>query len=301
MPCKRNVPVIWYGQKHTGGDGMNRTEGSTLAFNRAHYGDLIRARRTLLGLSQARLAQRLGIRKAYVTHWEAGRARPDLNLVPALCAELGISVAAFFHIPAGADCLTESEQRHMEQYRRISERDRTVLDAALSKMAETAAAELRNRCANGFRLVFRNDQRAAAGTGTALDAAPSGEMVFVRHSRLSDRADEIVAVNGASMEPAFRDGQEVYIAHTTELEIGETGLFVVNGEGFIKQYRGDCLHSLNPAFDDIRLSEFDEARIVGRVLGTVDGADYPTPEEKAVLEEIRKEPGGGGDDRDGRI
>lgn len=47
-------------------------EASTLAFNKKQYGDLIHAQRTHLGLSQAQLAQKLGVQKAYVTHWEAG-------------------------------------------------------------------------------------------------------------------------------------------------------------------------------------------------------------------------------------
>lgn len=76
---------------------------------------------------------------------------------------------------------------------------------------------------------------------------------------------------------------------TPDLEIGEIGLFVVNGDGFIKQYQGDHLHSLNPEYDDIQLSEFDESRTVGRVLGVVEESDYPTREEQAVLAEIQRE------------
>ena len=37
------------------------------------------------------------------------------------------------------------------------------------------------------------------------------------------------------------------------------------------------------------LSEFDEARTVGRVLGVVEESDYPTREEQAVLAEIQRE------------
>lgn len=91
------------------------------------------------------------------------------------------------------------------------------------------------------------------------------------------------------MEPDFHDGQDVYVEHTPDLEIGEIGLFVVNGDGFIKQYQGDHLHSLNPEYDDIQLSEFDESRTVGRVLGVVEESDYPTREEQAVLAEIQRE------------
>lgn len=116
-------------------------EACTLAFNKKRYGDLIHARRTHLGLSQAQLAQNLGVQKAYVTHWEAGRSRPDLNLIPALCRELGISIAAFFNAPASIDSLSEAEQRHIEEYRSISARDRIILDTTLSKMAEITMPE----------------------------------------------------------------------------------------------------------------------------------------------------------------
>lgn len=106
---------------------------------------------------------------------------------------------------------------------------------------------------------------------------------------MSNQADEIVTVNGASMEPDFHDGQDVYVEHTPNLEIGEIGLFVINGDGFIKQYQGSYLHSLNPAYDDIQLREYDESRTVGRVLGVVEHGDYPTREEQSVLEEILRE------------
>ena len=107
-------------------------------------------------------------------------------------------------------------------------------------------AELWDRCRTQFHVIYHNYQQAAAGTGIMLEAEDSGEPVFIRNTWLSDRADEIVTVNGASMEPDFHDGQDVYVEHTPDLEIGEIGLFVINGDGFIKQYQGDHLHSLKP-------------------------------------------------------
>ena len=264
-------------------------EASTLAFNKKQYGDLIHTRRSQLGLSQAQLAQNLGVQKAYVTHWEAGRSRPDLNLIPALCRELGISVAAFFSIPASPDSLSDEEQRHLQEYRSITPRDRLILDATLSKMAEMAMAELWDRCRTQFHRIYHNYQQAAAGSGIMLEAEESGEQVFIRNTWMSDRADEIVTVNGASMEPDFHDGQDVYVQHTQDLEVGEIGLFVINGDGFIKEYQRDHLHSLNPEYDDIRINEFDEGFIIGRVLGVVDAGDYPTREEQSVLDEIQRE------------
>ena len=64
---------------------------------------------------------------------------------------------------------------------------------------------------------------------------------------------------------------------------------MVNGEGFIKEWAGDRLHSLNPEYDDIQLHESDTARIVGRVLGAVGQDDYPKEDELRILQEIERE------------
>ena len=65
----------------------------TADFNKARYGELIRSCRKKEDLTQADLANKLGIPKTYVGHWEAGRSRPDLNLIPGLCNALGISLS----------------------------------------------------------------------------------------------------------------------------------------------------------------------------------------------------------------
>ncbi len=261
-------------------------KAAQLAYNKKHYGDLIHSRREALGIMQKELASALGVPPMYVTHWEAGRSRPDLNLIPALCKALDMSVAAFFGLPASRSDLGEEEARLLRDYRSLSPHDRAIASSVISNMVELSSSEIWERCRTGFHLIFHNYQQAAAGTGFTLDPEASGEKVFIRNTRLSDRADEIVTVNGDSMLPDYPDGQEVYVMHTQALNIGDIGLFVVNGEGYIKQYLGDRLHSLNPDYGDIPLLESDDARIIGRVLGPVSDHDHPTEEEKKVLAEL---------------
>lgn len=43
-----------------------------------------------------------------------------------------------------------------------------------------------------------------------------------------------VRISGDSMTPLFNDGQIVYVHHQQELENGEIGIFVLNGEAFCK-------------------------------------------------------------------
>lgn len=53
----------------------------TAEFNRTTYGEVIRANRIKMGLSQPDLAGILGTSKNYVSNWEVGRTRPDMNMI----------------------------------------------------------------------------------------------------------------------------------------------------------------------------------------------------------------------------
>ena len=264
-------------------------DAQAFAFNKEHYGIVIRNYRKKMGLTQQQVAESIGVSKSHIANWEAGRARPDLNLVPALCLTLGIDVSTFFGMPSGINALMGKERTLLYGYRKLGSRDKLILETTLSKMLELTEDELYERCRISFIPIMHNYQQAAAGSGMALDAETAQYLTFVKKSRQAMIADEIVTVNGSSMEPRFRHGQDVYIEHTRELEPGEIGLFVVNGDGYIKEWAVDRLHSLNPAFPDIMLHETDDIRCIGRVLGPVDRGDYPTAEENVVLQELMKE------------
>ena len=84
----------------------------------------------------------------------------------------------------------------------------------------------------------------------------------------SRKADFILTVDGDSMEPRFRSGDYILIRSQPTVEVGQIGIFDVDGKGYIKKYGGDCLISLNPKYEDIMLT--DDSRCFGLVLGTTD-------------------------------
>ena len=47
-------------------------------------------------------------------------------------------------------------------------------------------------------------------------------------------ADFALRINGDSMEPVYSDKQIVWVEKTSELQIGEVGIFIVDGEGLLK-------------------------------------------------------------------
>ena len=109
---------------------------------------------------------------------------------------------------------------------------------------------------------------ASAGPGETLDAV-RGEQVYVFADRNTEEADEIIRVNGNSMEPTFADGDMVLVKHTGSVREGEIGVFICGDTGYIKEYRKDGLHSHNPAYAPLTFSENEPVHCVGKVIGKV--------------------------------
>lgn len=259
------------------------------ALNKEMYGEVIRTCRQHRGISQTQLTEALGLSKNLVSNWEAGRSRPDINIIPALCELLDISVSAFFGIPSRPGELTMQEQRHMNSYRLLDTSNQELIDAMMITMQDQAERELRRRCERGFERTFKNAQLTAAGTGNPLEERRHGHYVYVRSDRNSCRADEIITVTGNSMEPTFHNGDDLFIEHAETIDPGEIGIFIVNGDGFVKEYQPDGLHSHNPEYPVLHFSDGDDVRCVGRVLGVVDPDQYANDAELEMLEEIRRE------------
>lgn len=257
-------------------------DAQVIRFNLEHFGDLIRTCRRNLGMTQEDLARALHIPKSNVSNWERGWSRPDLTLVPELCRMLHLSFERFFSLPEPTPVLSAREARLLDTYRHLNGHDRRCVDALICQLADQEQEELVQSCQRRFIRCVRNQQSAAAGVSVPLDEAHV-DQVYVRKTALSQEADEIVPINGDSMEPVYHSGDVVYIQHTASLSHGEIGLFIVNGEGFIKQWLGSCLHSLNPAREDIHLLDSDDVRLVGRVLGKVTAEDWPSDAEHTIL------------------
>ena len=72
------------------------------------------------------------------------------------------------------------------------------------------------------------------------------------------------------MQPMFNDGDKVYIVNQQSVEIGEIGIFVINGNAYIKKLGKGQLISLNEKYKPIPLSEDDSIYCCGKVIGIVE-------------------------------
>ena len=256
------------------------------AFNRERYGDVIRRFRTEKGLNQPQLAAMVGVNKNAVSNWEAGRTRPDINSVPLLCAALGISVSDFFGAEESAGSLSRDEQRKLSGYRYLSDMNKQLVVKMIDAMLEVQEQEKRKFVELNVRRIFRNAYKTAAGTGNPLDSARRGSYEYLYADPLIDQADEIITVTGNSMEPTFYDGDMLLVEHTQEVRVGEIGIFVADGDGYVKEYHEDGLHSHNPAYPVLKFTEDDNVRCVGRVLGALNERQFASKEDIQIYEDI---------------
>lgn len=216
--------------------------------------------------------------------WETGARTPNAYQFLALCRALDIEdvMGTFLgdHGEAsGADLLNEEGQElvrkyiqlliHSGEYDRHSEPDTDVVDLKLYL------------------------QTASAGSGQFLDD-DSHETISLPRSVVPAGTQFVVRVSGDSMEPAFYDHQLAFVKRTVDLRPGDLGIFLLDGDGYIKKYEeempeeaemeeylyssGDVqkkpvLFSLNPKYDPIRVTQNNEFQIIGKVLNR-NGLDF---------------------------
>ena len=83
------------------------------------------------------------------------------------------------------------------------------------------------------------------------------------------KADFALTIQGDSMEPIYFDGDIVLVKQQDIVDVGEVGIFVLNGAGYIKKNGGNRLISLNEKYDDIVISEYDNCKCFGKVVGRI--------------------------------
>lgn len=142
---------------------------------------------------------------------------------------------------------------------------KTVLEANYERVTRPVADEEDI----DFIMIPYYEDKAAAGSGYMLNDSGS-EMLKVARSRKTDRADFIITVSGSSMEPEYYDGENVLVHAQPDVYEGEIGIFIVNGNGYIKQKGKNRLISLNRKYKDIFIGEYDNVYCAGKVVGKLE-------------------------------
>ena len=243
-------------------------------------GQVIRQYRRKAHMEQQDVGKQLGCSGNAIGGWETGRNGPSLDVIPRLCEVLNIPIYELMGIPAPEPTLPERDARSLANLRALNDYNRQTADQlVLRLLAEQDQAEQRTLRQYHSRLPYVDQLCPAAGPGAPAPDYAEPETLYLRASRASESSDVIMKVNGNSMEPGYPDGCRVFDNTGEETPIGEVGVFIVDGEFFIKQRQADCLYSLNRSHADIRFHENMDIKHYGRVIGIVDEGDVLYGEE----------------------
>lgn len=166
----------------------------------------------------------------------------------------------------GAD---SEEQRLLAKYRELDDMGRRAVNTELNSHYDRVM-RVREKLSDGeYMDIPYYDDKVAAGIGYQLNDGGYSLMRVVR-TRQTDRADFVVTVSGASMEPEFFDGDNVLVHAQPDVYEGEVGIFVVNGNGYIKKKGKDRLISVNRKYKDIFVNDYDEFYCAGKIVGKLE-------------------------------
>ena len=216
------------------------------------------------------LARRgIDVHLSVVSKWELGQVVPNSYQLLALCSVFDIQdPVAFF---------TGNQPLNAEGMEKLYSYKQDLLATGLYAPAMRTDPI-------AYITMHVSMMAASAGTGNFLDDENFEEVSFPANS-VPDGADFGIRVAGDSMEPVYSDGQIVWVKECAELRSGEVGIFMLDGEGYIKMYSEDAsnadeenldingvprrspvLVSYNSKYAPIHITAERNLQIVGRVL-----------------------------------
>lgn len=261
------------------------------------YLDRIKLMKNEKKMTNELLSERTGIPLGTLSKILAGMSdSPKLSNIIAICNALDCSVE---YIVSGTPentnnyTLSGEEIRMIESWRELDSFGRDLVETVIFKEAQRAAATAvpttQTTAANerstarilpirtqgryagevvrtGKRAIMLYELPVSAGIGVYLDEAEA-ESINIPDNEKTAEADYALRISGNSMEPKYRDGDILLVRNAESIDVGELGIFLLDGCGFFKVFGGDRLLSLNPSYGPILLKDFADVQCKGQVVG----------------------------------
>ncbi len=241
------------------------------------------------GLSIAALERNTGLSNGIIKKWR--KQNPSCDKIISIANYLNAPIEYLLLGTEGTRELTFDAQQLLNYYNQLDKMDKGIVLGKAEALAELAAERRATKRAADQPKKPReidapasdplpNDEQkgsetceityfdypASAGTGLFLDET-TAEKLTVRATPEALSADYAIPISGDSMEPDFSSGNIVLVKSCPGVSEGEIGIFVLDGEAYIKEYGGNCLISHNQEYSPIMLKEYKAAVCLGLVLG----------------------------------
>lgn len=253
----------------------------------------LRELRESLGMTQEEFGKSLNIAKSTYNNYETGIRDPKSDFWVAVATKYNVTVDYLMGFSGDPHKTSESEtilnlskyeQTHIRKYRLLDpewkEAVDGVLDIGYRKYEETQARAVALRKQREqmeaaediipFVTIRQSYTQVAAAEGAGAFLLDDGyEDVTVVLNSYTQKADVILKVVGRSMEPAIRDGDRILVRIQPSINIGEIGVFILDGQGYLKERAADRLVSLNPDVADVYVGDLQQAECYGKFVSVM--------------------------------
>lgn len=219
-------------------------------------------------LTQQELANKIGVTKGAIANYENEVSIPKPELLYKLFDILECDANYLFQDDMKAldneFKVTLPEQKIIEKYRSLDEHGLNVVRFILNEEYTRCIKEQETQY---HSTVLKPSYQASLSAGTGMyvfDDVPSDQIeVPIEYNDI----DFVIAVDGNSMNPTFSNGDKVMIKKQPQINIGDIGAFMVDGEAYIKELGHDSLISHNKQYPPIKFKDGMRIDCIGKVVG----------------------------------
>lgn len=229
----------------------------------------IKERREALNMSRTELADIIGVTSSAIANYENGISSPKIELLYKLFEALKCD-ANYLYQDEMKEFTNETPSNDeliiIKKYRSLDSLDKKAIDVLLDTLSKRQSEQTAEFIQLESPMLLPYYGRiVSAGTGQYVFDDIPPEMIEVESNHITMQADFAVGVNGDSMEPTYKDRDVLLIKKQPSVNIGEIGIFMINGEAFVKEFAGSTLKSHNDKYEDIPVT--DQTICLGKVLG----------------------------------
>ena len=229
------------------------------------------------GLTQTQAAQKIGVSDGTYKNYEQGKREPNGDKIVTIANAFGVTTDYLLGRPDAKeptdpiDKLMTVDEMEKDLLREWLSLDEASRKSFLDVLRKIVAADQKRQTAASKRAAYLlhrlSRHKVSAGLGYNLDDDDNWQEAEVVETAAVHQADFAVEVDGDSMEPDYLSGDILLVQSTPTIEVGEVGVFTLNGDGYVKELGESELLSRNPEYDPIPIHESDSLQCWGRVIG----------------------------------
>lgn len=229
-----------------------------------NFGEKLKDLRREKNLTQQTLGQLIGVSTVTVRSWENNSRSPGMEQLMRISRALNTSIDSLLEVnfDRDDDDLSREERSLLSQYRILDVYGKQAVDSICGIEYDRMTSQQKQRHREEKVVDFQENATAqipcfylpsAAGTSAPLD--DNNFKMITISGYVPPETDFAIHVQGNSMFPYIEDGEMVFVKKQEELNIGDVGIFCVDGSLYCKQYYRTwngtvTLVSANPALKD---------------------------------------------------